>query len=616
MAYERTTETKVRGDSLDVFVSNLSKTFNSQVNIRNAEDETEFNRMVLEDNIDLDTQLDYRKEQLDRVSDDPTEKKRVRLEISGLKQRIEQKTFSDEYLGNLSDYEAGLSSVDSVISYLNDYRSKTDNQAILDQINSELVKKQNEKFSLTKQLLESQTSYALKDKSESVIGTQISRVQSAKTKALLAGDEVTSSMYDLQLQSLQKAQTENSIDKDVKNFAVTSITGFATATKLLDSYNSKIANSSPTGSIKIGDVTYASAQEFWTYKRDSYVADQSSSGFISRLSDEVSTAVKVSASKNTLTTDGLRDLTAVYNTVGTRAELSGYTDRLNAMKQDALQTGANFIADKVSNNYAVNYDISKATATLNQLKTLGVNVDSAFTKIITAGAGIKQNQVEGILAAAQQAMQNDPNLSAEDALNVAVSSGAGAVITPETLATTPESKIAGDAAMSAAAGAYKDNPLTTIAPPVTPAPTSAQTPTSAPTSSQTITIKAGDTLSAIAARHGTTVQELTALNALADPNKIQAGATLKLPGAPTPTTTPTPAPTQAPIAPTPVPTVQPVVPPVAPAAPAVPSNYTIKYGDTLGAIASRNSTTIEALSKLNNIVDPNKITAGTTLKLK
>ena len=47
----------------------------------------------------------------------------------------------------------------------------------------------------------------------------------------------------------------------------------------------------------------------------------------------------------------------------------------------------------------------------------------------------------------------------------------------------------------------------------------------------TITIQKGDTLSALAKKHGTTVNELASLNNIANPNKISAGKTLQLPGA-------------------------------------------------------------------------------------
>ena len=59
---------------------------------------------------------------------------------------------------------------------------------------------------------------------------------------------------------------------------------------------------------------------------------------------------------------------------------------------------------------------------------------------------------------------------------------------------------------------------TTVKPPTTT--------TTAPTYN-TYTIRSGDTLSALAARYGTTVTKLAALNNISDPNKIYAGATLK-----------------------------------------------------------------------------------------
>ncbi|MHB8506721.1 MAG: LysM peptidoglycan-binding domain-containing protein, partial [Acidimicrobiales bacterium] len=60
-----------------------------------------------------------------------------------------------------------------------------------------------------------------------------------------------------------------------------------------------------------------------------------------------------------------------------------------------------------------------------------------------------------------------------------------------------------------------------------PAPAGSPAPAAAP-SSGTYTVRAGDTLSAIAARYGTTVSQLTSLNGLADPNLIVAGEVLEL----------------------------------------------------------------------------------------
>ncbi len=96
----------------------------------------------------------------------------------------------------------------------------------------------------------------------------------------------------------------------------------------------------------------------------------------------------------------------------------------------------------------------------------------------------------------------------------------------------------------------------------------------------TYVIQPGDTLSGIAVRYGTTVSELTRINGISNPDRIYAGNTLKVPESGSPSKT-----------------------------------YTIKSGDTLSEIAQRFGTTVSALAKLNGISNPDRIYAGTTLRL-
>ena len=119
----------------------------------------------------------------------------------------------------------------------------------------------------------------------------------------------------------------------------------------------------------------------------------------------------------------------------------------------------------------------------------------------------------------------------------------------------------------------------TTATPAKPAPTA------------TYTVKAGDTLSQIAASHGTSYQNLASLNHLSNPNEIYVGQTLKLQA----TTSP---PAQTPT----------------PAASTNQGTYTVKAGDTLSAIAAAHGTSYEALAQANGISNPNEIYVGQTLK--
>ena len=94
----------------------------------------------------------------------------------------------------------------------------------------------------------------------------------------------------------------------------------------------------------------------------------------------------------------------------------------------------------------------------------------------------------------------------------------------------------------------------------------------------TYVVQAGDTLSGIAARFGTTVAELVSLNNISDPNLIYVGQVLKIPSSGNSSRT-----------------------------------YTVQAGDTLSYIAAKFGTTVANLVTLNNISDPNLIYVGQVL---
>src|SRR5699024_1452323 len=97
----------------------------------------------------------------------------------------------------------------------------------------------------------------------------------------------------------------------------------------------------------------------------------------------------------------------------------------------------------------------------------------------------------------------------------------------------------------------------------------------------TYKVKSGDTLSGIASRAGTTTKKLQDLNNISNPDLIKVGQTLNLKGGTSSSS----------------------------------GTYTIKSGDTLSEIASKNNTTTKALQNLNNIKDASKVYAGQKIKL-
>lgn len=123
---------------------------------------------------------------------------------------------------------------------------------------------------------------------------------------------------------------------------------------------------------------------------------------------------------------------------------------------------------------------------------------------------------------------------------------------------------------------------------------SSSSSSTAATTAGTYTVKAGDTLSAIASRYSTSSSTLASLNSLSNPNLIYVGQVLKVSSnASTSSSTGSSANSTVTTA----------------------ASYTVKSGDTLSAIAAKYGTTYQALASANSISNPNDIYVGQVIKV-
>jgi LysM repeat protein/GH25 family lysozyme M1 (1,4-beta-N-acetylmuramidase) len=106
------------------------------------------------------------------------------------------------------------------------------------------------------------------------------------------------------------------------------------------------------------------------------------------------------------------------------------------------------------------------------------------------------------------------------------------------------------------------------------------------------TVRAGDTLSAIGSRYGISYQAIAQANGISNPNLIFPGQTLRIPGVSGPVAAPSPAP-----------------------APSSGTTYTVRSGDSLGAIGARFGVSWQAIAQANRIPNPNLIYPGQVLQI-
>ncbi len=145
---------------------------------------------------------------------------------------------------------------------------------------------------------------------------------------------------------------------------------------------------------------------------------------------------------------------------------------------------------------------------------------------------------------------------------------------------------------------------TSLVPTSTPLPIATAAPTlpSGFDTSFLYTVRAGDTVSGIAQRYGSTIAAIVSANALTNPGLIRIGQVLIIPVNST---------TNRPATFTPVPTQPGSSGPVTPGV----GTYTVRAGDTLFAIAARFNTTVSVIAQLNNILNPNLIFPGQVLNV-
>lgn len=424
-----------------VIATNLAGYINSQLTLLrnqqirlNNEAESRYQTAVLEQGLSLDDQLSYRQEQL-KGAKDKDERTRIRGEIASLKNQITSKKVTDDFLDQLESQNNGMQSIDATINWLKTTIANNTDPKIVSQLQTNLNTLEQQRFTLQKDTLDKATTFATNDKTESVLNDQISKVTSAKNKAILAGDDQYVATLNLQLQNLNKTLNEGKITKAISGLSVGALTG-QSALATLDQINTQINSADTATPITVGGVSYNSPKDFWTAKLTDFLNDSTSNGFFTRYQNEISDKINYQVSTGTFKTDSLAMVRDAFNTIKGRPELSSYAEKINQVQQSTMDTTAQARATQVLNQFAIDLNAEKASNELSAIQNFyGVDMTTNYQKLVLAASQKKDEQLKSILSATASIMQQNPGMTQDKAFQQAIQQGAGATISPESQVT-------------------------------------------------------------------------------------------------------------------------------------------------------------------------------------
>lgn len=559
--------------NLSVDVSSIvNSAINAVKTVRQKEQfrkEAEFQRAIA-DGLSYEEQVALREKQLaDENSSpfkDPSYVESLTKSISDTKKLNRFNNYRTKYAQTLGNLNSGKINEQDYLDTLKSTLANVDDPDLRLEIQNDITTAEKTVKEYRDTILSNQIKKAQYDGTSKTLDDAISRVTTAKSQALISGNDDDVTAYDATLSALQAQKSTVRIQDSMTDFQVKSSTRGTNPLEKLNFINDELGKSDANVPIKIGDRTYNSAAEFWTLQRDSYLNGNSQTfgDFFGELATDTQNKIATDAVKFGYPTQTVLDSTlATFNDLRNKPEVAPYLGRLDVTQSTILSEAVSKLATTINNVGTNNLTFQQADVQLQNIeKKYGVDTSSFRLQLDEQ----LRNLARGGVITEGEALKMAPDVQVE-------------------LPTV-------------------DAPSIPNAAPSIPGTTPA---------GGTRIVKQGDTLSRIAQESGTTLSELLVLNPelQKNPNMIRVGQTVNLPGAPVttepvaaaepvkpvPATTPTPAKpvqptpqstqTPAPTATqTPAPTQKPTT--TAPVTPAKPASTTYTGGSIVDYLKSTN----------------------------
>lgn len=531
-----------------------------------AEQEAKFQRIVSEQGMSYVDQLQYKKDILSREKDkafvniDYVES--IKSDISNLRKLARYETIRKEYLENYTEYGTSKITIDSFISSIERQLENVVDPDLRKELEGSLSEARIEKVNSQRQILENRVVLAKSDKSVELLDKTISEVLVAKNQAVTTGDDAYSTSLDIHLQSLRSQKQKINAETKRHDFDLQAISGASDSIGKLDMLDGAIQSADIANQFMVGGKTYSSEQEYWTFQRDSYLAGSGSGEFQNFFNDfdtETKDRLDTVSTTNRFGSVPISTIASVdqgYKDLLQREEFALYQGRIETKRLSALTYATDKTAAGIVEESDLHGEFTKGNISLTALQNqFGIDLSNFVTDLKYKELN-QPTRFNALMTAAEFKAAQKLGVAAED-LNPIDNPEHKRLIDEEfsRIAETPlpeEGSILQNVEEKVIVPQLeeKKEELVTKVAETKKAIEEKEKVAPTPTEEGTYRIASGDTLSKIAARHGTSVSDLMASNTqIKDPNKIYAGQSLTIPTtkAPVKPAAPAPAAAQAPV---------------------------------------------------------------------
>ena len=370
--------------------------------------EAEFQRAIA-NGLSYENVIKIREKQLEEEKkssfSDPDYIEKLTVSIADTKKLDRYQKYRTKYRNALVDLAAGKINEENFNLNLKKTLEDVADPSLRLEIQGYIVQSETDVKQYKDNILRNQVNVALQDKTEKVLTDIISRVNLARTNALVGDNQDDVTAHDEELVALNAQLSTTRIENAILNVDVkSSTTGFNPLDKL-NYINAEMQKADPNTSIRIGGRPYSSAQQFWMLERDNFLAGSSKvfGNFFGDLKilteNTINADSKVFKENTTMVLDNVKD---VFDQLRTKPELTPFVDRINRTQATVMSNAVNTIANKIVAISSQNFDFANGDIQLQNLNRYGVDTepyrillrDTNIAVIKGEGAGTTDIQTE------------------------------------------------------------------------------------------------------------------------------------------------------------------------------------------------------------------------------